>query len=243
MAVTLSGSTDGYSRTANLPTSIAVTMCGWFYPTSTTPFKMAFWLGNSGDTLFRAIAFANDASVILYGPSGGFDFTTLLGTFSANTWYFVALRCSGSGAGAQVGSIRTVSQTSLTSASLTGSSFTTADLYVGNDPGSEVFAGKVGGVKIWDASLTDDELMVESYYYRAIRRASLNIEAPLFTTSEDEVDYSGNGRNWTVSGSPVTADGPPIIWAPRGSRRAFATVNPTGTSVPVKTFHYGLQRR
>jgi hypothetical protein len=50
---------------------------------------------------------------------------------------------------------------------------------------------------------------------RPIRTADLHLWTPMLASSsasDAAKDYSGNGRDWTVNGSPTITDGPPVGW-------------------------------
>jgi hypothetical protein len=99
----------------------------------------------------------------------------------------------------------------ITAASMPGS-VTNAKLWIGNDNDAEFLNGRAAAIKLYDAVLTPAEIVQEMRQYLPARTANNNGWYPLFTTNDDQTDFSGLGRDWTVGGTLATEDGPPIPW-------------------------------
>lgn len=148
---------------------------------------------------------------------------------AVNTWYFCAISRAGSGSNQTNGYVRAASASSFTTSQAT---FSHADtpmeeivLANGFSPTDSSFPGRIAALKQWDAALTADELMAESYSLAPVRLANLHSWRPFVDSSVAAavIDYSGNGRNLTANGSLLIADGPPIAWR-RGTSKTFIPI-------------------
>lgn len=214
---------------------------GGFY--STSPLSACFWANLITDRNVSGLGW-----MIVLTPGGDYltwynasgDGTTFLwehavgaaldqlGSFnlSLNTWYFFAITRNGTGAGGTIHYRRAATETSFTTASGTfsGAAFTPNDEYVLSnwyDLVAGWFAGRIAALKQWNAILTVDELMQESYYFSPIRWTNLQSWHPFVNDgiTQAMLDFGPNGRNFSQTGTLTIEDGPPIIWMP--SRRKF----------------------
>lgn len=74
-----------------------------------------------------------------------------------------------------------------------------------------------GPMKIWDAFLSDAEIAQESARIRPQRTGNLNSFYPFWNggSTERVLDYSGNGRHLTQTGTGLSdAAGPPVTYSP-----------------------------
>ena len=199
----LGGSGRYLRRTTNLPASLqAVTLCGW-----------AKWSNANYDALALvsgtvSIYLSNSSSAVLtFGGSG-----IGTGTFtspSAGQWFFWAMVGRPSSHIAYV--LRLGSDASFQTVDLGATSSTTpTDVYLLDSSGGDYWeSGSVACARMWAASLTAAELYQEVWSVRPRRLANLNCWSPLMA---DYKDYSGNGYDWTLTGSAAYADGPPVGW-------------------------------
>lgn len=215
MSMILNG--GAYSRTSG-PTTTNYTWLARVKPSEDVTFKIIFWVGNSDDSAFHALAIAG-ADFNVYD---GVNFATIAASQLANQEYSVFLRCQGTGATDLVGGYRKAGDTAWTTQALQGSSFTVAKHQFGNNPGAEPFVGRLSGAKMWSAVLSNAELMEESKWQCALRTSNLFQETPMKDSTVDELDYSGNGRHWTVTGTPLNGGDPDIGWAPMVPMFQFA---------------------
>lgn len=73
---------------------------------------------------------------------------------------------------------------------------------------------RIAGFKAWNAELTDAEIAQEMQTLRPVRTANLWAWLPLHAldVAGGAVDFSGNGRTFTVNGAPDLVAGPPLSW-------------------------------
>lgn len=201
-------------RTANLPaSSTSITVAAWIYIDSVRSGEYQYWLAVENA--------ATDATKYInmgYNNAGAFrimdnDAARVTATAPANsTWIFCALTCAGTGGTDAVGYYRAVTATTFTKNSTTGTSFTPAAIYVGNDSYDEWTHTRSGPVYVFDRVLTEAELLHLSHSIRPNVGGTMPVLwSPLWSTS-DVQDYSGNGYNWTVGGTLSNADMPPVSW-------------------------------
>lgn len=197
------GTADYVRRTANLPTSTAVTIAGWVKITSYTGGAYGIQLSVYADGANRYSTYTNPYS------SPNFKLQVTNGTGSsaegtvatADTWHYYAVVCGATGAGEakcykwdDTGTI----EDSLTVAGVT---FTTASMTVGAEPEGSCHAMKVAQLRVWDRALSQAELEDELASSTIVDATNIN------TAWEDdpETDVSGNSRPWTVSGTSVSS--------------------------------------
>lgn len=230
MAVRFNTSGNSHlTRTANLPTSTAFTICGWSKMVASTGNYAAIAVVESNlytaYNYIQLVTLADGVSLGLYATNTS---TSGLATLAVGDVFFWALTANGSGAGAVTGyhkGLNTVG--GLSSVTTTGDSFTPGAVFVGSDSWQEPFNGSTWNVKCWDRALTAEELLVESAYERVMYPASLNFHWPLSGTS-DLNDRSGNGRAATATGTLTTEDNGGQAWAP--SSKIFIPAGAGGIS-------------
>lgn len=206
------------SRTTALPSATSFTMAVWARITSFAADAGILGLGDNGTgTAWKnaGIGKPNWDSYFYVTSDGGAASITGL-TPSINTWYFFALSVAASGANNLKGYIGSASSGALATASGTADSFTPSGMVVGKDLYWNVASpGQVAAIKIWDAALTADELELERRFFAPVRLANLHLWCPCVddTVANNKIDLSGNGKDFTQTGTPTIADGPPIRWA------------------------------
>lgn len=220
MAVRFDASGDYLARTANLPTSTAFTVCGWFMRRGTGDgtWETVFGLDNGAAYCLTYCRF--DATAGIKGwtnDSGGAGSTVI--AVSNDVPYFVAMVGNGSGATGLTVYARAGASAALSSQSYDNASFTPSAFRVSQNAAFGEWANsRMWNVKCWDRALTAAELLVESQYRRVMYPASLNFHWVM--DRHDQVfDQSGNGRNPTVGGTLATEDSGFGLW--RSRRRVF----------------------
>lgn len=227
MAVTFNG-TQNVARTANVPDDALFTACGWAIRANTGVEQPLFTLLNNS---FQGVVYSTDldgSGVMIYA-SNTYEETVVNNSVAAGVPFFWAIKSSGTGATQTQGYFRAASSNTLTVVNLgyTRGAITPTGFSIGAFVGETVngFQGRIWNVKIWDRALTDDELLIESYYRRVVFPANINVHYWLRSAS-DTADRSGNGRNPTVSGTLADGDEPVALWVPR--RRIFVPVASEG---------------
>lgn len=251
MAIRFDASGDYLTRTANLPSSTAFTLCGWFRRRAAggATAEILFDIASAGHadyiTAFCGAAGANGMYVQSTGgaPTGGTAITD-------DAWYFAALSCSGTGASAAVLRWAAVGATSFSSVSTAGKSFTLAQISVAGI-GDAGFYGNLAaaGMQLYDRALTDAELLQEMNRLTPASTTNLNVWSPMaHSTVADAIkDFSGNGRDWTANGTLTIEDGPPVGWGGRiaivgQAAAADVSVGLSGSSATASAGTLGASR-
>lgn len=224
MAIRKDASGDTISRTTNLPTITSFTIMGWFklsVDRNTYSALLSFGT-NSSSPYYSILTDGSGTDLYVYNSSG---LTTTGTSLTVGTWVHAALTVAGTGAG-QVAFIRNGVATSTHAGSATP---TAGIIVIGSTPSdNDWLNGCVAAVKIYSAVLTAAEIAKEMQQYLPVRTANLNGFYPMLSTSDDEVDFSGNGNNWTIGGTLATEDGPPIPWK-TGRKRV---ITPASVAAP-----------
>lgn len=235
MAVRLDASGDRLNRTTSLPTYNACTIMGWFKISVDRDTETTFIQLDSASTKF--IVATNSGGLRLQVYNG---VSTALGsTPTLNTWFHLAMVVNGT----STGNFLTYYNGAL-DITYDANSGTSTDLILGNsdDPGvAEWLNGCIAAVKVYDAVLVAAEIAQEMRQYMPFRTASLNSFYPLLSIADDEIDFSGNGRTLTVSGTLATEAGPPIAW--RQGRRKIIHIPAAGGGPTAFPHHYYAQQR
>lgn len=231
MAVAVTSDASAFKRAANLPSATSISIWGWFFFTDVAP-AGRFWgpLGYGNiDSATNQISSssAGGTALSIFSSAGS---SAALFTPSANTWYFCALTCAGTGAGQLVGYVRALTANAFTTASVTGASPTFNGAEWGRDGFTgDYIAGRIHACGMCDAVLSADELLRLSYFHEpqfsGIR--SLNVFYPTIESvnTNANIDRSGNGRNATATVGAL-ADSPSLLWryvAPAMPMAAAAT--------------------
>jgi hypothetical protein len=154
---------------------------------------------------------SDGTSLTIWTPSG---FGATIATLVANTWFFWAVVANGSGAGAVTGYYAARGANTLASQSQTGANFTPDRMQLGNDQYSEFFNGRIERVCVWDAVLTPAQLLNQMKRTIPIQTTNINIWSPMVgtTAANAALDKSGNGRNWTATGTIDIENSAPVPW-------------------------------
>jgi len=238
------GSGDYFTRTTDLPSTNTITVCGFANLTTDSNGYATLWGVDNGTTDYILLATASDGTTLLY-----FD-TVLPLYFGASavvgTPFFFGMTKSGSNVNLYT---RQLDTAVMTTASGTGNAnpVVTA-MFVGNDGFVEPWNGQIWGLKIWSgAALTAAEVYQESCVIRPVRTANLYGWYPMLhsTVADCVTDFSGNGRNWTNTGSNTIGQGGPISWGAPVLMPSFAATSDvsvalTGTSITLSAGTLGL---
>lgn len=183
-----------------------VTMMLWWYMDSATVYQSIVQFGS--------LAFATDLEALMYGP-GGLQLNSWTGipssgpdltpgsTLAVGSWYHIAVTSDGSTAKTYLNGVLDITR-ALNSIS------TPMTLEFPGITGAGDHDARIAAVKMWTAPLSEAEIQAEMPLSAPVRSADLFAWWPLYSTADDETDYSGNGYTLTVIGTPTTIDGPPI---------------------------------
>lgn len=214
MAISITASTMGLSRTANLPSNTSFTACGWSLINSDVG-------ANTLQPLYSHLSAGLDG-LLLAWEGGGTELmgiTCLIGGASSSTTTFASrpatgtpffwyTRCSGTGANQLEAGWRAMGSNTWVTAAATMSAAAGAPtlLQLGRVSANSTYANaRHWSVKVWNRVLTDAELLIESALRRVMFPSSINFHWPLRNAS-DTRDLSGNARVPTVNGTPATSD-------------------------------------
>lgn len=212
MAIRLDTSAKELYRTTNLPSSTGFTLCGWFVQRGTQSASGVVLAGliASGGSAYNYIGYSG-SNIVIATAAGS---TIVAAAPSSGTPFFFALTCSGTGAGSLIGYIAERGASSLTTASRAGTSFTVNYIGISDATFGLWTNGDFGPLYIFDAVLTADQLLSQSHVIRPLWTANMNSWFPMMrmTLANNALDYSGNGRTLSSSGTPVVSDNPPLSW-------------------------------
>ena len=231
MAISINGNggTTGpyYERTSDLPNyNSAYTVCMWFRPSVVGTqwnglFHLFYNTASSGD-LFEIDDGVGNSVVYVSVNNVSARGTTAL---SADTWYHLAMVRESST------SLKGYLNGVLEATNTTNAGTRTAPNKMGTgwwdgSAWSDLANGRLAHYMIFPRALTADEITAQMHRAKPITQ-DVHSWWPFWNTSDDETDYSGNGRNWTVSGTPADADGPPVGYG------AFSIFDPTPVWTPL----------
>jgi len=212
MAVRFDTTAENLKRTTNNPATTSFTAMAWAYKDTHSGFDGVITLGNAADADFYQIGSEEVSNFfqIYNGSAVGIGSTAI----STGKWWHFCMTGAGTGASDMTGYLADVGDDDVEVLTLTGRSSTTGLLAIGtgNNSNDDNWNGRVAAVKIWSVVLTQDEIKQERYQILPFRAENLNTFLPM-EIADGEIDYSGNGNDMTVNGTPTTEDGPPIPWA------------------------------
>jgi hypothetical protein len=210
------------SRSANLPSITSFTILGKSYIVSdrgTGESQQLVDIASNAVDYGARIAYGDFSStmVLLSSGSSG-NFASRPATSRWFQWY---LQCAGSGANQL-----TAGWAYCDDASSVVTAQTT--LQAGDTSMTAIYIGSISALNSWwadaryqdiivsDAVWTAAEIDAQRYRRRIVKGASLNVYARgrgATTAAQAATDYSGNGRDFTVNGSP-TIEAEPSIYIP-----------------------------
>ena len=135
---------------------------------------------------------------------------------STDVWYDVGIVCAGTGASdlrLYVGPTGTPGTwSSNTTQANTGSG--TTEWGIGTTGATNFPNAAIEDIRVWSATLTQDELAAERLRRVPIRFTNLYRWHPAnhATLADAMKDFSGNGRDLAATGTPTIEDGAPVGW-------------------------------
>ena len=227
--------TQKLQRTANLPQSTNFTICGWArrradrgtYSTlcsvelTTSSKFIAYQTNTNGDSLVVFTDLANGGTIA---------------TLTNDTWFFWAITCSGTGSNNVTYYFALATATSLSSVTTSSSNYAPNQVNIGDDSFTEQWNGNMQNVIMYSGVLTSAQLLAQMRRSIPLFGTNLNIYSPLLSTADETIDYSGNGRNWTKTGTFTTEDSAPIVSPFQGRTKGRKQVVVSTTAKFRKTF-------
>lgn len=200
--------TDGVlSRSTNLPVNATGwTFCLWICSTNTeAAYRVPFLLGGTGGTYGALIVDTGTLNLSWQWNAAPGFFDTALLTLTDDAPVFVAVKCISA---TQIEVLwRAVGAGSLsTTGVLTIGAQTWTNMYaLGDDAAGEEWSnGHAWALKLWHAALSTGEILAESYQSPPVRTSGIDSYLSLLDATDAGDDESGNGRDWTVSGTFAT---------------------------------------
>lgn len=249
MAIRIDNSADGMTRTAGMPSTLTNstwTISGWVYfvalPGSGV-YHALFGINTNNTVRFDFLYVKNQSGVTyptVQVDNGAYNEVTDFGiTFSASTWYHMALvRSSNTSLVAYINGTAASANTTNQSAN-TG----TLRLEIGSFAAwSDTCSARFAAFKHHSAALSAAEILQEMRTIRPQRLANLSGWYPMFPgASERLVDYSGNGQSLTEVGTLTDEDPPPISYGgPSWAVIAQGSGSPPAADAPKRLALLGV---
>ncbi len=192
------------------PDSTSFTICGWVKPVS-----IEGWA-------YRAIISYDDGNswlgMWLVGEElsleSSADYLAFPSFPAMNQWFFFALTCAGTGAADLKGYWAAIDDAGFVSQQTAGvymaGTWDEVCVRLGHDAWYSALEADFAYIKIWNAVLSEAELLQEKARGLPVRLEGLYLFSPLWGASLLE-NYVGNGEAWT-SNNPADADMPPVSY-------------------------------
>ena len=200
----------------------------WVYPVASTNFEEYLLIEVAAGSAAGIDALQRQGTTSQYNLvvwQGGSSTAVQGGTITNNQWVHLAMvRESATVLKAYVDGALAMT---VTSPSVSGRS-AAGLMGFGDVHGGIPFAGRVYAAKAWDTALLAGQVEDEMYLVRPRYLFGVWGWWPCFPgINERYLDYSGNGRHWTESGSLSDEDPPPVSWG----AEALAVVTPSLSGV------------
>ena len=219
MAVNLPRQTDSALRLAeaNRPDKQNFAVCGWAKLNTVSGALTNLFDYHQLWPSFQWNGFItrSDGTTMTYWSEGNnYDITTI----TAGEWFWFAMRCNATTTDIRFwtrsGGMFTGNKENWLAAGQEGW------FDFGDNEYNEPWDGPICSVKIFTASITLDELLLEQWSQRPLAIGKLHAWYPMLNTNTANAikDYSGNGRNLTLSGATeptAVVDSPPVSWGPK----------------------------
>lgn len=220
MSIRIDASGDYVRRTTSLPSDTLFTIMGWVYLVSDRTGVYRYFAGvEDSGVAWKLIGWnsSNEFSVAAHNGTGVNSGQSGQDLFSSGPtngqWFYFALVSNGTGAGSVVGYYVTTAGVVLTATINNVSAGTEDALYLGNDSFDEWNNIRLANVMVYDAALTQAEIVAQMWQMIPKRRTNLHAWWPMFGgTTERLRDYSGQARDLTAGGTLTDEPGPPITF-------------------------------
>lgn len=238
MSIRLNATTEFLRRTTSLPNpGSAFSFCCWVRLDAVSGYQAVISWDRGSDGDDEATFIFNGGDIEWYDWDSG-EIALLNSNAAADTWVWVGFTVTGTTFKTFFASYADASiqhTTGTRSGTLTGHT----RMIVGTDGYGEILNGDVAYLRMWTASLSEAELDAERWAASAVTTANLHLDTPLPSTA-DVADDSGNGRDWTVQGSPTDHDDPDLGEEEEGTTGTVAisarcSVAAAGTPVQAGT--------
>lgn len=209
MAVRFDASTDAYRATTGLPTGTAYSVTCWVnLTTDRNAFTGVWGLDDGGTTRGVYLQTLADGTTLVAGDFAGSTVGSV--ALTVDTWYQVGVTVSGTSVALYTAAAGAALAAATGTLALTPNTAPTR-LAVGDEGFGGFLNGRIAGLKVWGAQLSQAEVDNELSQYTPSRLTNLLRWHPFLTA--ETTDYSGNGTALTAGATgTATEDGPPIPW-------------------------------
>jgi hypothetical protein len=141
---------------------------------------------------------------------------------STGDWFFWYVIVATGANGIQAGWRRLDDASYVTAAVTTQTTTATGAIRLGNDGFSQWADSRLGAFKLWSTSLALAEVEAERLSFAPQRTANLVQWSPMVDAAKANclLDFSGNGNNFTESGTLTVEGGPPVRFR-QGRRKIY----------------------
>jgi len=232
MSVRTNASGDYLQRIATLPVVTNFTICGWARAKAINN-AWQYIAGLEDDTssaghwCLLGWRVTSKLLHIAADVGGAGLYTNFTRQPTVDEWFFFALTRAGNAADTDYkGYISRATDTDFEIIAIGSamSGFTTANLQFMNNSFGEWTDGNIAHLRVWDAVLSEAELLSERNSATVVRTANIHLIYRL-ATATDTNDISGNAKNPTIGGSLTDDTDPPIgngLSYPAISRLSFS---------------------
>lgn len=205
-------------RTASFLDTTVLSVCFWFMIVTDKNAGSAVWGKRTAGGSYLYFYNANgDGTTFLWeitdalAQAGSFNFTV-------GEWYFIGISKAGNGANQVKVYRRNISEPALTIETATfNNNFTPTEetiLVNGFNTVAGFFPGRITSLKRWSVALSDAEMLLESQHYNPQLLTNLVASYPMddnVSASSCLIDESGNGLDFTETGTLTLSDGPSLL--------------------------------
>ena len=208
MSTLFDNTNEGLSATV-FSGNAAYAIAFWAYPTSFNGDNHIVSISDGTDGNFDWLGIYTGANRYYLATIGGPSYSEQTGGSPAtNTWQHIAVvRESTTALRLYInGSLITSNTTNI------GSRSGITTFRIGSFNTTYYFSGRVFGLKLWNASLTADQVKNEVRSIAPIKKTNLYSWYPLIPSMPRTTDFSGRGITLSAGGTLSDADNPSIAW-------------------------------
>jgi hypothetical protein len=233
-----SSGSSNLARTTNLPSATNYTIAGWFMYRGTGQsdnWNTIFAYGSSGTNNYNFLyckAGSTSPGFNVYGDAPG----TVGGNYllTADKWYYIAMIRNSASSWLRGYYVPVDNAFALEYSYVAGPSTPSTSLRIGNNAAWDEWANqRLFNVMVWGTALTEAELLAQRWSFRpVVQNSNLNGWYPMWSQSDRNKDFSGNGNDWTETGTLANEDPAPVSLGMRP--RIFYSIGVSSTSLIIQ---------
>jgi hypothetical protein len=234
MSVRYDGAAEYFRRTTDLIDykSNYTWMCNFYLVTGADVGYCNILTIDTGNDFTHSdeVAVEGDLTRILVTSNTNFSFNAVAATTTPQNgvWYNVAMvRRANNALDLYINGILEATSTDDTSGRGAGSQ---TEMLIGSGYGGTFnqLDGRIANIKVWSTNLTAAEVLSEVSTIRPRKLENLYSWTPVFPGSGERArDYSGNGRDWTETGTLTDEEHPPVSWGAKILALPFVSTGAT----------------